>query len=221
MKFTTLPCILAVASYAVADAIAEPELVQAQHLENRQGAAVVAPAATQAAVQYPSITTQWIESTIGSSATYVQVIYTQQFSAVPDQLPTAVPGAIGLGTLTKHGKRDMPIETGIAGRIRPIVIEVLEEVVTQWVQAVEEVMVLHTVFVLDNATLHGINGNSTFGNWTLGNSTLGNGTYSNGTYIGVNGTDYNTTTTNTTSTTATNTTASSSSAIVPGFSFSF
>lgn len=72
-------------------------------------------------LQYPSITTQWVQSTVqnGNGAqTYVQVIYTQTFAAVPDQLPTAGPGTIGLGTLTKH-KRDIEARaTGIAGRLR-------------------------------------------------------------------------------------------------------
>ncbi|KAK5118910.1 hypothetical protein LTR62_000121 [Meristemomyces frigidus] len=126
MKFTTLPCLLAAvyaASNVLAEANAEPELVQAaaeQQLEPRQGAIVVNPAAgATAPVQYPSITTQWLESTILSTTTWISVVYTQQFSAVPDQLPTALPGQIGYGTLTKHGKRDtVAQETGIAGRIR-------------------------------------------------------------------------------------------------------
>lgn len=87
-------------------------------LEVRQNNVVDAGTAT-VAQQYPSITTQWIESAIGSSITYVEVLYTQTFASVPDQWHTAGTGTIGYGTLTKENKRDLVArETGIAGRLR-------------------------------------------------------------------------------------------------------
>ncbi|KAF2767698.1 hypothetical protein EJ03DRAFT_337415 [Teratosphaeria nubilosa] len=80
--------------------------------------------------QYPSVTTQWVESTIAGTTTYVEVIYTQTFAAVPDQWPMPGQGVIGYGTLTEDStptttstgaaKRDLQArETGlgIAGRI--------------------------------------------------------------------------------------------------------
>ncbi|KAL1956435.1 hypothetical protein VTO42DRAFT_7321 [Malbranchea cinnamomea] len=49
-----------------------------------------------------------------------QIVYTQKFSAVPDQWPTPEPGTIGLGTLegdvgktSTLDKRGVPRETGI------------------------------------------------------------------------------------------------------------
>lgn len=69
------------------------------------------------ASQAPTITTQWVETMIGASTTWVEVIYTQLFSSVPDQWPSAKSGQIGYGTL-KQEKRDLPLETGVAGRIR-------------------------------------------------------------------------------------------------------
>ena len=71
-------------------------------------------------MQYPSITTQWVESTLGgTTTTWVEVIYTQTFAKVPDQWYTAGAGTIGYGTLTSKGKRDLAArETGIAGRLR-------------------------------------------------------------------------------------------------------
>jgi len=81
---------------------------------------VVDPGAAINPLQYPSITTQWVESTIGSSTTYVEIAYTQTFASVPDPWHTAGKGTIGYGTLTKKHKRDDAVarETGIAGRVR-------------------------------------------------------------------------------------------------------
>ncbi|KAK5711843.1 hypothetical protein LTR17_018211 [Elasticomyces elasticus] len=137
MKIATLPCLFAAvcSAHGLANAIRDPapvikiapaptqapELVDdaAQpHLEPRQGAAVANPVASLNPSQYPIATTQWLESTILGTTTYVSIAYTQTFAAVPDQLQTAGKGTIGLGTLTKH-KRDVEaVETGIAGRIR-------------------------------------------------------------------------------------------------------
>ena len=90
-------------------------------LRPRQGAIVSNPAATLNPEQYPIATTQWIESTAanGGAITYVSIAYTQTFAPTPDPWYTAGKGTIGLGTLTKHGKREVQaVETGIAGRIR-------------------------------------------------------------------------------------------------------
>ena len=87
-------------------------------LRIRQGAAVQNPAAATVAVQYPSITTQWLETQIGSATTWVAVVYTQTFAEVPDQWPSAVAGTIGYGTLTKNKRDIVARETGIAGRLR-------------------------------------------------------------------------------------------------------
>lgn len=78
------------------------------------------PGATLNPEQYPVATTQWIESAIGSSITYVEVMYTQTFASIPDQWQTAGTGTIGYGTLTKDKRDIMPRQTGsgIAGRIR-------------------------------------------------------------------------------------------------------
>ncbi|KAK5687316.1 hypothetical protein LTS10_001454 [Elasticomyces elasticus] len=197
MKIATLPCLFAAvcSAHGLANAIRDPapvikiapaptqapELVDdaAQpHLEPRQGAAVANPAATLNPSQYPIATTQWLESTILGTTTYVSIAYTQTFAAVPDQLQTAGKGTIGLGTLTKH-KRDVEaVETGTE---QTLVLEIHQEVVTQYVQPVMEILVLHTILVLPNST------NTTFGNFT---------------YPGFNGTLFNITTNSTSNTTA-------------------
>ncbi|KAK1061117.1 hypothetical protein LTR74_011346 [Friedmanniomyces endolithicus] len=136
MKLTTLPCLLAVlcsTTTILANAIEDrapaatpaPELISNDprpQLEPRQGAIVSNPAATLNPEQYPIATTQWIESTAanGGAITYVSVVYTQTFAPTPEPWYTAGKGTIGLGTLTKHGKREVvqAVETGIAGRIR-------------------------------------------------------------------------------------------------------
>ncbi|KAK5731066.1 hypothetical protein LTR15_001004 [Elasticomyces elasticus] len=197
MKFATLPCLFAAvcSAHGLANAIRDPapvikiapaptqapELVDdaAQpHLEPRQGAAVANPVASLNPSQYPIATTQWLESTIAGTTTYVSIAYTQTFAAVPDQLQTAGKGTIGLGTLTKH-KRDVEaVETGTE---QTFVLELHQEVVTQYVQPVMEILVLHTILVLPNST------NTTFGNFT---------------YPGFNGTLFNITTNSTGNTTA-------------------
>ncbi|KAK5698958.1 hypothetical protein LTR97_006607 [Elasticomyces elasticus] len=198
MKFATLPCLFAAvcSAHGLANAIRDPapvikiapaptqapELVDdaAQpHLEPRQGAAVANPVASLNPSQYPIATTQWLESTILGTTTYVSIAYTQTFAAVPDQLQTAGKGTIGLGTLTKH-KRDVEaVETGNIEQT--LVLELHQEVVTQYVQPVMEILVLHTILVLPNST------NNTFGNFT---------------YPGFNGTLFNITTNSTGNTTA-------------------
>ncbi|KAK3113924.1 hypothetical protein LTR53_008291 [Teratosphaeriaceae sp. CCFEE 6253] len=202
MKCTTLSCLLTAlcaASNVLAHAVREPaaaaitaspiatpapELGEAEarpHLDPRQGAVVVDPAATINPQQYPIATTQWFQSTILSSTTYISVVYTQTFENVPDQLPTAAKGSIGYGTLTKHGKRQEPMETGYA---QVVVLEIHNEVVTQYVQPVTEVLILHTIAMMPNAT--------EAGNYTYPGI---NGTYINGTSTNstMNGTAYHTT----------------------------
>jgi hypothetical protein len=49
----------------------------------------------------PVVSTQWVETIIAGVRTWVEVIYTQTFAKVPDQLPTMIlEGHIGMGTLT-------------------------------------------------------------------------------------------------------------------------
>lgn len=84
---------------------------------------VTAPAPAPAALpQYPSITTQWVETKLPNGAkTWVPVVYTQTFAPVPDQLPSPVAGAIGLGThATKLGvaTRAAEVVNGGAGLAR-------------------------------------------------------------------------------------------------------
>ncbi|KAJ9618931.1 hypothetical protein H2203_008747 [Taxawa tesnikishii (nom. ined.)] len=66
----------------------------------RQAVAVANPATTLAQAQVPTVTSWWQETTIGTRTTWVQVFYTQTFAKVPDQLPSAQAGSIGMGTLT-------------------------------------------------------------------------------------------------------------------------
>lgn len=54
---------------------------------------------TQATQKDPA-TTNWVESTILGTTTWVQVLYTQTFASVVDQYTTAGAGSIGLGTHT-------------------------------------------------------------------------------------------------------------------------
>lgn len=88
-----------------------------QLLRLRQAASIIDVTATQAATQVGSITTVWLPSSVGSTNSYVEVIYTQTFAAVPDQWPSPIAGSIGLGTLAK---RQAAAETGkpIAGRFK-------------------------------------------------------------------------------------------------------
>lgn len=80
-------------------------------------------------MQVSPVTVIWMPSQLGTTATYLPYTYSQAFSAVPDQLPSAVAGEIGYGTLkaaadATPSKRDAEAEAeplptaGIAGRIR-------------------------------------------------------------------------------------------------------
>ncbi|KAK1035101.1 hypothetical protein LTR33_016509, partial [Friedmanniomyces endolithicus] len=156
----------------------------------RQGAIVSNPAATLNPEQYPIATTQWIESTAanGGAITYVSIAYTQTFAPTPDPWYTAGKGTIGLGTLTKHGKREVQAVETDNFTLAIAVLEIRNELVTQFVQPVMEVMVLHTVIVLANGS------NGSFGNggdnFTFPggfNGTLLNGTVVKGTANGTGG----------------------------------
>ena len=61
---------------------------------------VSAAAATQAASQYPTLTTDWVETTIGGAQTWVPLVYTQTFPSTYEVWPTAATGSIGLGTIS-------------------------------------------------------------------------------------------------------------------------
>ncbi|WPH01925.1 Hypothetical protein R9X50_00477900 [Acrodontium crateriforme] len=82
------------------------------------GQQVAAP--TPVETQFGTVMTEYLPPTNTLiESTWTPDIYTQTFAAVPDQLPGPGVGSIGLGTLTKHSKRDAtPEETGIAGRLR-------------------------------------------------------------------------------------------------------
>ncbi|EME48075.1 hypothetical protein DOTSEDRAFT_42350 [Dothistroma septosporum NZE10] len=60
---------------------------------------------------------------IGSTVTWAAIVYTQLFSAVPDQLPSPGVGSIGLGNLVTQEKREaeaapaQDAAAGIAGRV--------------------------------------------------------------------------------------------------------
>ncbi|OCK80409.1 hypothetical protein K432DRAFT_297765, partial [Lepidopterella palustris CBS 459.81] len=80
---------------------------------------VAGAAATLAPGQVSPITTQWVESVINGVATWIEIIYTQTFAAVPEQLATAGKGEIGMGTLTgqvgvtkTYGGGGAAVETG-------------------------------------------------------------------------------------------------------------
>jgi hypothetical protein len=84
-------------------------------------------AGVAAAVQFPTITTDWRPTVLpNGQTTYWPDAYTQTFAKVPDQLPSPGAGSIGFGTLkAKNGKRAAAeatptgsVATGIAGRYR-------------------------------------------------------------------------------------------------------
>ncbi|CAK1362452.1 uncharacterized protein RHO25_004044 [Cercospora beticola] len=84
------------------------------------------PAAEPAISQAPSITTIWMETTIGTSPTYVPVVFTQTFASVPDQWPAPKSGAIGYGTLHKEDKRAEAEATPAPTATRQAVVDVVE-----------------------------------------------------------------------------------------------
>ncbi|KAK5115854.1 hypothetical protein LTR85_009448 [Meristemomyces frigidus] len=191
MRLSAVSCLLAAlysASFVLADAIPKPAAAatadgrpaldiadeEQPKLEIRQGgAADVAATASAAAVQFPSITTQWVETTIGAATTWVEVIYTQTFASVPDQWTTAGAGSIGYGTL--KSKRDIQArETGYA---QPVVLAIQQEIVTHYIRPVTEVLIIETFTILPNMTYNGTHGSS---NMTY-NATLINGTFGNAT----------------------------------------
>ncbi|KAF1827058.1 uncharacterized protein K489DRAFT_405807 [Dissoconium aciculare CBS 342.82] len=128
MRFSTsISCLLAYsASYALAfdstnSTSEDPS--PAQDVEPRQVTGVNL-GLVQNPLQVPPVTTIFLPTSSGLSATWLPNIYTQTFPPVPEQWPSPVAGEIGYGTLTK-GKRAAQItppptvlETGIAGRIR-------------------------------------------------------------------------------------------------------
>lgn len=61
---------------------------------------IAASAVTTAATQMGTVTTEWVESTIDFTTTWVEMIYTQTFASVPDQWSTSGSGSIGLGTIS-------------------------------------------------------------------------------------------------------------------------
>lgn len=77
------------------DANAVPEL------KKRQVTGQGAPAAATEITQVSPITTYFVNSEVApGSFAQVPVVYTQTFPPIPDQWSSAVPGTIGLGTLT-------------------------------------------------------------------------------------------------------------------------
>jgi hypothetical protein len=58
-------------------------------------------ATTLAAEQYPTITTDWVQTSLpGGGFTYVPLIYTQTFPSVYESFPSPASGEIGLGTIS-------------------------------------------------------------------------------------------------------------------------
>src|SRR5215469_4292944 len=56
---------------------------------------------TLAAEQYPTLTTNWVQtSPPGGGFTYVPLVYTQTFPSVYEPFPTPASGEIGLGTIS-------------------------------------------------------------------------------------------------------------------------
>jgi len=96
-----------------------PQLVEDDaHLEIRQNLQVQ-PDATQAPGQVPPVTVYTIATQVGATGVETVYTYTQLFSPVPDQWPSAKAGTIGFGTLHHKKREAQPVNTGIAGRIRP------------------------------------------------------------------------------------------------------
>ncbi|KAK4938730.1 hypothetical protein LTR66_015068 [Elasticomyces elasticus] len=81
---------------------AAPELVGSPQADLGPREIITNPVPLPAPSQYPTVTTAWIETVLpgGKITTWVQVVYTQTFAAVPDQLPSPASGNVGLGTLT-------------------------------------------------------------------------------------------------------------------------
>ncbi|KAK4988229.1 hypothetical protein LTR50_004055 [Elasticomyces elasticus] len=89
-------------SSAPAAVTAAPELVGSPKADLGPREIITNPVPAPAPSQYPTVTTAWIETVLpgGKITTWVQVVYTQTFAAVPDQLPSPASGNVGLGTLT-------------------------------------------------------------------------------------------------------------------------
>lgn len=74
---------------------------QAKILELRQAAGNDNLGTTlDQATQAGTVTSEWVESTNSITTTWVEMVYTQTFASVVDQLTTAGAGNIGLGTIT-------------------------------------------------------------------------------------------------------------------------
>jgi hypothetical protein len=58
-------------------------------------------ATTLAAAQYPTITTEWVQTSLpGGGFTYVPLVYTQTFPSIYELFPSPASGEIGLGTIS-------------------------------------------------------------------------------------------------------------------------
>ncbi|GAB7339558.1 hypothetical protein MBLNU457_6167t1 [Dothideomycetes sp. NU457] len=68
-------------------------------LDRRQAPADVV--ATTQVQQVNPVTTEWPATVLpNGQTTWLPVVFTQHFSSVPDQLPSAASGSIGMGTVT-------------------------------------------------------------------------------------------------------------------------
>ncbi|KAF2452624.1 hypothetical protein BDY21DRAFT_375430 [Lineolata rhizophorae] len=89
-------------------------------LELREIVADPAAAATNQA-QAPTVTTAWIETELADGThTWVEIVFTQTFAPVLDQLPSPAAGSVGMGSLTGEVgvvKTAVPEEAG-AARVR-------------------------------------------------------------------------------------------------------
>jgi len=86
-----------------------------EELKVRQVAGQGEPVAATALTQMPPVTTYYVNEYKATGVVEVQVVYTQLFSAIPDQWPSATSGEIGLGTIqgtigVVKSKRGLPTQ---------------------------------------------------------------------------------------------------------------
>lgn len=81
---------------------------------------------TLAAEQYPTLTTDWVQTSLpGGGFTYVPLVYTQTFPSVYESFPSPASGEIGLGTISGTVgvvKTSTPKWSGVGGRRTPALI---------------------------------------------------------------------------------------------------
>jgi len=91
---------------------------------------VVQGAATSlVATQYPTITTEWVQTSLpGGGFTYVPLVYTQTFPSVYELFPSPASGEIGLGTISGTVgvvRTSTPNWSNVGGRSTPALVVVM------------------------------------------------------------------------------------------------